>query len=234
MFDISYRKAIAVAVVGLGMTFPALAQTAVPIDSTLFTTYQNYGNNNITWVTCGSTKNTGGCYGSGTLGPFARVCAVMEGRPVTVGNTVTRSLYVLDGGSDTSSVSLSVFKKTDTITNNSDTVSITPSKTLTLPLTGGSNALCSMAANDGFIFVGTNASPNALKVNKLTYSLTRAGAFSLPVTAITANDYGYVTVTQEAATQGSGFSVYGPNGMLQEDGGGAPFIPNTTNAYLLP
>jgi hypothetical protein len=192
MFDISYRKAIAVAVVGLGMTFPALAQTAVPIDSTLFTTYQNYGNNNITWVTCGSTKNTGGCYGSGTLGPFARVCAVMEGRPVTVGNTVTRSLYVLDGGSDTSSVSLSVFKKTDTITNNSDTVSITPSKTLTLPLTGGSNALCSMAANDGFIFVGTNASPNALKVNKLTYSLTRAGAFSLPVTAITGNDYGYV------------------------------------------
>jgi hypothetical protein len=36
MFDISYRKAIAVAVVGLGMTFPALAQTAVPIDSTLW------------------------------------------------------------------------------------------------------------------------------------------------------------------------------------------------------
>jgi hypothetical protein len=235
MFDISYRKAIAVAaIVGLCMTFPALAQTALPIDSTLFTTYQNYGNNNITCVTCGSTKNTGGCYGSGTLGPFARVCAVMEGRPVTVGNTVTRSLYVLDGGSNTSSVSLSVFKKTDTITNNSDTVSITPSKKLTLPLTGGSNALCSMAANDGFIFVGTNASPNAFKVNKLTYSLTRAGAFSLPVTAITANDYGYVTVTQEAATQGSGFSVYGPNGMLQEDGGGAPFIPNTTNAYLLP
>ena len=235
MFDISYHRTIAAAVVaGLGMTFPALAQTAVPIDSTLFTAYESHGNNNITWVTCGSTKNTGGCYGSGTLGPFARVCAVMEGRPVTVGNTVTRSLYVLDGGSDTSSVSLSVFKKTDTITNNSDTVSITPSKTLTLPLTGGSNALCSMAANDGFIFVGTNASPNALKVNKLTYSLTKVGAFSLPVTAITANDYGYVTVTQEAATQGSGFSVYGPNGMLQEDGGGAPFIPNTTNAYLLP
>jgi hypothetical protein len=235
MFDISYRKAIAAAaVVGLGMTFPALAQTAVPIDSTLFTTYQNYGNDNITWFTCGSTKNSNGCYGAGTLGPLARVCAVMEGQPVTVGNTVTRSLYVLDGGSNTSVVSLNVFKKTDAITSNSDTVSITPSKKLTLPLTGGSNALCSMAANDGFIFVGTNASPNAVRVNKLTYSLTKVGAFSLPVTAITANDYGYVTVTQEAATGGSGFSVYGPNGMLQEDGGGAPFIANTTNAYLFP
>ena len=140
----------------------------------------------------------------------------------------------MDGGSNTSIVSLNVFKKTDTITSNSDTVSITPSKKLTLPLTGGCNALCSMSANDGFIFVGTNASLNAVKVNKLTNSLTKVGAFSLPVTAITANDYGYVTVTQEAATQGSGFSVYGPNGMLQEDGGGAPFIPNTTNAYLLP
>src|SRR5260370_7303353 len=117
MFDISYHRTIAAAVVaGLGMTFPALAQTAVPIDSTLFTTYQNYGNNNITWVTCGSTKNTGGCYGSGTLGPFARVCAVMEGRPVTVGNTVTRSLYVLDGGSNTNSVSFNEFINTDTIT----------------------------------------------------------------------------------------------------------------------
>jgi hypothetical protein len=237
MFDISYHRTKAAAVVaGLGMTFPALAQTAVPIDSTLFTTYESYGNNNITWVTCGSTKNTGGCYGSGTLGPFGRVCAVMEGQPVTVGNTVTRSLYVLDGGSNTSIVSLNVFKKTDTITSNNDTVSITPSKKLTLPLTGGSNALCSMAANDGFVFIGTNASPNAVKVNKLTYSLTKLPGFSppLPVTAITANDYGYVTVTQEAATQGSGFFVYGPNGMSQEDGGGAPFILDTTNAYLLP
>jgi hypothetical protein len=237
MFDIFYHRTIAAAVVaGLGMTFPALAQTAVPIDSTLFTTYESHGNNNITWVTCGSTKNTGGCYGAGTLGPFGRVCAVIEGQPVTVGNTVTRSLYVLDGGSNTNIVSLNVFKKTDTITSNSDTVSITPSKKLTLPLTGGGNALCSMAANDGFIFVGTDASPNAVKVNKLTYSLTKLGGFSppLPVTAITANDYGYVTVTQQAATGGSGFSIYGPNGMLQEDGGGAPFIPNTTNAYLLP
>jgi hypothetical protein len=147
MFDISYHRTIAAAVVaGLGMSFPALAQTAVPIDSTLFTTYESYGNNNITWVTCGSTKNSDGCYGAGTLGPFGRVCAVMEGQPATVGNTVTRSLYVLAGGSNTSIVSLNVFKKTDTITSNSDTVSITPSKRLTLPLTGGSNALCSAVA----------------------------------------------------------------------------------------
>ena len=220
MFSIvSHRNTASAVVVGLGMTFQALAQTAqaLPIDSTLFTTYESNGNNNIAWVTCGSTKNTSGCYGAGTLGPFGRVCAVIEGQPVTVGNTVTRSLYVLDGGSNTNIVSLNVFKKTDTITSNSDTVSITPSKKLTLPLTGGGNALCSMAANDGFIFVGTDASPNAVKVNKLTYSLTKLGGFSppLPVTAITANDYGYVTVTQQAATGGSGFSVYGLNGMLQ-------------------
>ena len=244
MFSINPHWTTASAViVSLGMTFPALGQTAKapapslpppPIDSTLFTTYQSYGNVNIIWSTCGSTKNTSGCYGAGTLGPFNRVCAVIEGDPITVGNTVTRSIYILDGGSSTDVVSLNVFKKTDTITNNSDTVSITPNQKITLPLTGGSNALCAMAANTGFIFVGTDASPNAVKVNNLTYSVTQLGGFSppLPVTAITANDYGYVTVTQKAATGGSGFSVYGPNGMLQEDGGGAPFIANTTNAYL--
>jgi hypothetical protein len=237
MFDISYHRTTAsVLAVGLGVLFLGLVQPAraLPIDSTLFTTYESNGNTNITWVTCGSTTNTSGCYGAGTLGPFNRVCAIMEGEPVTVGNTVTRSIYVLDGGSNTISVSLNVFKKTDIITSNGDTVSITPSKKLTLPLIGGSHASCAVAANNGFIFVGTNASPNAVRVNKLTYSLTKVGAFSLPVTAITANDYGYVTVTQEAATQGSGFSVYGPNGMPQEDGGGASFIPNTTNAYLPP
>ena len=235
VFNLDYqRTTLWVMVVGLGITSPALAQTALPIDHALYTTYESYGNSNITWVTCGSTTNTSGCYGSGSLGPFNRVCALMEGEPVTVGNTVTRSIYVLDGGSSTSTVSLNVFKKTDIITSNSDTVSITPSKKLTLALIGGSNASCAMAANAGFIFVGTNVSPSAVKVNKLTYGLTRLGGFSppLPVTAITANDYGYVTVTQEAAGQGSGFSVYGPNGMLQVDGGGAPFIPNTTNAYL--
>jgi hypothetical protein len=244
MFNIASHWTTALAVVvGLGMTVPALSQAAQttqappppPIDSTLFTTYENYGNNNITWVTCGSTKNSSGCYGAGTLGPFHRVCAIMEGEPVTVGNTVTRSIYVLDGGSiNTDGVSLNIFKKTDVITINGDTVSITPNKKVVLSLNGGSNTSCAMAANDGFIFVGTNASPDAVKVNKLTYSVTQLGGFSppLPVTAITANDYGYVTVTQEGATQGSGFSVYGPNGMLQEDGGGAPFIPNTTNAYL--
>jgi hypothetical protein len=247
MFSINLHWTTALAaIVGLGITVPALAQTAnapaLPVppappaaDSTLFTTYESHGNNNITWVTCGSTKNTSGCYGAGTLGPFNRVCAVMEGEPVTVGDTVTRSIYILDGGSNTGVVRLNVFKKTDIIANNSDTISITPNQKITLPLVGGSNALCAMAANTGFIFVGTDAGPNAVKVNKLTYGVTQlGGGFSppLPVTAITANDYGYVTVTQEAATLGSGFSVYGPNGMLQEDGGGAPFIANTTNAYL--
>jgi hypothetical protein len=85
MFDISYHRTIATAVVaGLGMTFPALAQTAVPIDSTLFTTYESYGNNNITWVTCGSTKNTGGCYGFRHVGAF-RQSLRRHGRPASNG-----------------------------------------------------------------------------------------------------------------------------------------------------
>jgi hypothetical protein len=66
MFDISYHRTTAsVLAVGLGVLFLGLVQPAraLPIDSTLFTTYESNGNTNITWVTCGSTTNTSGCYG---------------------------------------------------------------------------------------------------------------------------------------------------------------------------
>jgi hypothetical protein len=171
----------------LGAAVPGRAQTAgTPIDATLFTTYGLYGQY-VSWIVCGYTQATGGCYSSGELGPFVTVGALLEGDPFTKGDTVTRAIYVLDTGG--SSVLLYVYKKQDTVTSEDDTVNVTLIKTVTLPLTGGSNASCSMAANKELLFIGTDQSTQAAEVKKSDLSVAQIGGFSepLPVTAITAD-----------------------------------------------
>jgi hypothetical protein len=213
----------------LTMTFPAWA---APIDSTLFTTYTLNGND-LNWLVCGSTAQTSGCYGSGSIGPFGIIGAMIEGNPTTSGSTVTRYIYVVDIGSNGNGVDVYVYKKTDTVTATSDTVSVTLYKTVSLPLIGGSGASCSMAANNGYLFIGTDQSPQAVQVQKSNLNVTQLGGFSPPlnVTAITADSYGYVTITQ-GGTNGSvgAFTVIGPKGTFQEDGGGNDFMLDTLNA----
>lgn len=79
--------------IGLGTTpAPAL------INDNLFTTYQfNTNDTTISWVTCGATQQSSGCFDSGQLLGFGRVCALMEVAPKIVGNTVTQGVGVLDG-----------------------------------------------------------------------------------------------------------------------------------------
>jgi hypothetical protein len=227
----------------LTMITPSVAQTAgappAPPDSTLFTTYSLYSNDTtVDWIVCGSTQETEGCYASGSLGPFGRVGALLEGNPLVKGSTVTRAIYVLDAGagSSGSGVELYVYTKTDTVSAETDTVKVTLTKTVSLPtLTGGASADCSMAANNNYLFIGTNLSPQAVDVKKSTFAVTTLGGFSPPinVTAITADSYGYVTVTQGDFTTGeNGFYVFGPTGGGEEDGGGASFMLGTTQAVL--
>jgi hypothetical protein len=206
-----------------------------PPDSTLFTTYDlSPGYQTVGWLVCGSTQQTSGCYAAGSLGPFVGVGALMEGNPVVNGNTVTRAIYVVDSGS-ANSVKLYVYKKTDTVTPQTDTVTVTLNRTADLSplLVGGASVSCSMAANNRFLFIGTDQSPQAVEVNKSTLSVAAVGGFSPPlnVTAITADKYGYVTVTQgNFFSGGNGFYVFGPDGFGREDGGGAEFMLNTVNA----
>jgi hypothetical protein len=111
-------------------------------------------------------------------------------RPTTTNrttNTVTRTIYVLDiaTGSNLNGVTLYVYKKTDTITSSFDTTSVTLSKTISLPsLVGGSSALASMAANNKFLFIGTNQSPSAVEIQKGTFTITQIGGFSPPIVRI--------------------------------------------------
>src|ERR1035437_7676061 len=139
---------------------PAAAQTpiappAAP-DATLFTTYSLFsGEQTLDWIVCGSTTGSSGCYASGSLGPFGKIGAMVEGNPSTSGSTVTRMIYVVDIASGTSGtgVTLYTYKKTDTVTPSSDPVTVTLTKSVTLsPLTGGTTAACSMAATPTLLF----------------------------------------------------------------------------------
>jgi hypothetical protein len=217
-----------------GLMFVSSASAQGAPDSTLFTTYTASSDlTNVSWIVCGSTQNSEGCFGSGQLGPFGKVGAMIEGNPSVNGGTVTRGIYVVDIGS--TAVKLYAYKKTDVVTADFDTVTVKLAKTVTLPLTGGSSALASMAANSRFLFIGTVQSPQAVEVLKSNLTYTQVGGFSPPinVSAITADSYGYVTVTFGTFSGGeSGFYVFGPNGDLQEDGGGAPFMLDTREAVV--
>jgi hypothetical protein len=223
-----------------GQEGPILPAPAVPIDSTLYTTYGiDPAHTNVSWIVCGSTQNTEGCYSSGNIGPFGRVGALLEGNPRTdlVANTVTRAIYVVDvaSGTNQNEVVLNVYTKVDTITPDFDAVTVTFSQAISLPLVGGTSVQTSMAANNQFLFVGTTRSPQGVEINKRNFSVTQVGGFSPPinVSAITADQYGYVTMSFGSFNGGeNGFYVFGPDGNLQEDGGGSQFMLNTVQAVL--
>jgi len=225
----------ALACVGISRTM-----AVTPPDATLYTTYGiNSTHTSVTWVVCGSTPQSEGCYDSGSLGPFHKVGALLEGNPSTnmSTNTVTRAVYVLDiaTGSNRTGVTLYVYRKTDVVTSSFDTTSITLSRTISLPLVGGSSALAFMAANRMFLFIGTNRSPAAVEIKKGTSIITSIPGFSPPinVSAITADPYGYVTVQFGSFNTGeNGFVILGPDGGESEDGGGASFMLNTVQAVL--
>jgi len=221
------RALFTAALLAFAASLAAYAQkTSTPPDSTLYTTYSGTPTS-ISWIVCGSTEESEGCYGSGNIGPFASASAILEGTPSVKGNVVTRAIYVVDSGEE-NDVKLYVYRKTDTVTSSSDTVSVTLAKTVSLPpLVGGTKAATFMAANGKFLFIGTNQSTQAVRVTKNNLSVTALGGFSPPinVTSITVDEYGYVTVTQDG-----GFSLYGPNGEEEEDGGGTSFTVGTAQS----
>ena len=226
--------------------YPPTARESAPaapqrIDETLFTTYSiSADQTSLSYLVCGSTQNSGGCFSSGTFGTFGKVAAILEGKPTTdlSTGTVTRPIYVLDGasGANGDGVSLSVFTKTDVITPDFDFVTVALAQTVPLPLAGGTNAVASMAANAHFLFIGTDKSPQAVRLSKVALTPTPIGGFSPPinVVAITADQYGYVAITFGGIRSGgeTGFYLYGPDGNLAEDGGGAQFTVGTMQAIL--
>ena len=131
------RRALAFVILLLIRT---ISLHAAAIDSTLFTIYHLETNPvGISWMVCGSTLQNSGCYGIGGLYPFGKVGAMIEGQPTqnVKKGTVTGYIYVVDVAYGGNGVALYVYKKVDTITPSSDSVSVTLYKTVTLPLTAG-------------------------------------------------------------------------------------------------
>ena len=168
----------------------------------------------------------------------------MEGEPKTdrIANTVTRAIYVLEiaSGPNQNEVVLYVYTKVDTITTDSDTVTVTLSQTISLPLVGGltpSRTLPFLAANTQFLFMGTDQSPQAVVLDKRTFSVTQLGGFSPPIKVfgIFADQYGYATLSF-GSFRGLGskaFIVAGPDGSAVEDGDETQFMLDTVMGLLL-
>jgi hypothetical protein len=203
----------------------AQASPAAP-DANLYTTYSGTPTA-LTWIVCGSTTESSGCYGSGSLSPFVAIGAMLEGNPSVNGDVVTRAIYIVDAGANP--MVLYVYTKTDTVTASSDTASVTLTDTITLPLVGGSDVSAFMAANNGFLFIGSDfigtGENTPVRVRKSNLKVTKLEEFQGGTLAITADQYGYVSVEQPGA-----FTVYGPNGEVEEDGGGDQFMLGTTQA----
>ncbi len=230
-------RGIRAAILVLALTLGGPAWAAAP-DATLYTTYTvTTGLTSASWLVCGATAQSEGCFAVGTLGPFGRIGAMLESHPATEGQTVTRQVYVLDVASGTggTGVTLFTYTKQDVITDSSDIVTVSLKSKIALPLTGGASVTGMMAANTKYICAGTSQSTQAVSIERSKGVVTGLGGFSPPLTvaAITADAYGYVTVTYGApGAQASGFYVFGPTGAYQGDGGGAQFMLDASNAVI--
>ena len=220
-----------VMVVSLAVSLPLLGQQRLP-DSTLFTIYNtNQPRTQIEFSVCGSLPQSEGCYGGGGLGPFTNACAIVQSVPAPLNiNVVLRYIYVLDTGSSTGGATLTAYKRTDTITPSFDTIRVTTVAVVPLPtLVAGPSATCLMAQNPAYVYVATTQGSNLLAVNKEDFSVTLADDNGLNISALTADSYGFVT-----ADWGTQFNeVFGPNGGVQSEGGGAYFMINPIDAIYL-
>lgn len=221
--------------------FPASAQAPAAISSSstplarrtnisgLYTGYSfATGNTSVSLVVCGAVDGSSGCYGSAVLGPFGHVGAIIEGKPKPPrGETHVRDLYVVDDAAGQGTdVTLDVYQETITAEPPFATISVTQTNTIALPLKGGTGAKTYMAADNVYLFIGTDQSPFAVELNKYNLTFGEIGGFSPPgnVSAITADDNGYVIVT----FGNEGFYAYGPSGGLEEDGGGPEYALNSS------
>ena len=55
--------------------------------------YFSSGYKTVSFFVCGSVPGSDGCYGTGSLGPFGHVGAMIEGGVHTVSNVVNRDIY---------------------------------------------------------------------------------------------------------------------------------------------
>jgi hypothetical protein len=190
----------------------------------LYTTY-SFADTGFNWITCGSTQQSEGCYGSGSVTTFGHLCAIFEDPETGSVYDNKQRIYALDSNATgKKDVVLHVLTKLVSVDGSGYAQTIfKPFKDVSLPLTGGNNVTCFAATNKAAILAGTSASTQAAYVQRKTFATSGYGGFSPPetVTGITVDASGYITVNFQG-----GFYLIGPDGSGQEDGGGnADLIP---------
>jgi hypothetical protein len=232
--------AVLLSVTNVALFIPVAAQKSwgAAVDAAFFTIYDfDLDYKTISFSLCDTNPGGVGCSNAQSLGPFGRVGSMVEGYPTTVGNVVTRNLYVVDvaAGSTGFEVHLSVYKKADTISEAGGTSTIKLTKTVTLPLLGGATAVSFMAADRDYVFVGTDQEGMAVKVHKNSLAITIVSVFGTgKVFSITADDYGYVSV-KAVQTDWKHIASwqFNPSGELVDTGGSSVLL-NSTTGYSTP
>lgn len=212
----------------IGILPTPILSVAQPPDGSLYTTY-SFANNYTTlnWNVCDVSS---ACHGSGNLGPFGHVGAVIEGNETITGRNVTRDIYVVDDAAGSgNNVMLYVYTKTDVLASGGDTVTVSLANSVALPLIGGSNTKTYIAGDNGFLFIGTNQTQFAIELLESNMAYHEVGGFSSPEydSSITANKYGAVTTTFGNSYGSSGFITFVPTGDGGGDGGGGDFMLGT-------
>ncbi|MEI9930784.1 MAG: hypothetical protein WDM89_09585, partial [Rhizomicrobium sp.] len=198
------------------------------LDERLYTTYRADGPPGTGYdvVVCGAVGQTDGCYGVGAMvPPFEHACALLEGSPKTNGNVMTRDIYVLDKRSSSkTSVMLYVYTRTDTFSENSDSVDLELTKQVELGMTGGSKAKCYMAGNDTDVYAGTSTGAIVSDLSKKKLSVTSFNTNGLLV-GLDADERGDVTVNFV-----DGWYIIAVNG-FGVGGGGSQYTVGTRNSW---
>jgi hypothetical protein len=200
----------------------------------LYTTY-NVADASLSWSTCGSVPGSDGCYGSGNVGPFTRICAVLETPKQFDAASSEQRIFVVDGNdSGKHTVSLSVFTKRDVVSGPSATTTITRAAKIDLPLNRAPGDHCFAARNAAVLVVGTAATTTAAIIDETNFNVSTLGGFSPPinVSSVLANEAGYISINYGSSAADSGFILLGPDGTSVEDGGGMESLFGSQNAYL--
>jgi hypothetical protein len=217
----------------LALTFATgLACSLVPVQARaqLYTTY-NFSGAGFSWITCGSTSLSEGCYGSGTVTGFGRLCAILSDTIVGSSTSSLQRIYALDSeGNGKRDVVLHYLTRRISVDSSGYAyTTFTDVKDVRLPLEGGPHVACYAADNDSVIAAGTSTSTTAAVLVKPSLKVSSYGGFSPPatMTGIAADAAGNI-----ALNFSGGFYLLGPNGGGLEDGGGNAFVIPLHNAYI--
>ena len=195
----------------------------------------------VSYSFCGTLSGSSGCYASGSLGPFGRVGAMLEGLPTSdpTTHTVRRDVYIVDQavrGSSSKMMRLYDYRLAEVVDAPNVSVTATRIKTIDLPVIGGVDAKTYLGASGNYLWIGSNQDPSSTSVSRVDWSVSSTVAFDPPINAslVSVDAYGFVTMTFGDTQNGiNGFFVTDGKGKLAQDGGGPDFTLGTTRGLSI-